>query len=110
MLAAIESAGYRFRGVHEVGGADTRDLLPAVAQNMGVAFVASSLVEVGNGGVARRLLDPAPSTPETVVAWHANPPRWPPAVLDTVRSAARMLASEDLAQTIVTGRSADDAR
>jgi DNA-binding transcriptional LysR family regulator len=94
MLAAIESAGYRFRGVHEVGGADVRDLLPAVAQNKGIAFAPSSLMEVSEGGagLAARLLDPAPWMPETVVAWHANPRRWPKTQLENIRVVARKLA------------------
>jgi len=95
ILESIESAGYRFRGVHEVGGADARDLLPAVAQNMGVAFAPSSLIEGGEGIGVVRPLDPAPSMPETVVAWHANPRRWPQTVLDTVRAVARKLAEND---------------
>jgi DNA-binding transcriptional LysR family regulator len=96
ILESIESAGYRFRGVYEVGGADARDLLPAVAQNMGVAFAPSSLVEVSEGivGVVRPL-DPAPAMPEAVVAWRANPRRWPQTVLDTVRAVARKLAEND---------------
>jgi DNA-binding transcriptional LysR family regulator len=95
MLAAIDNAGYRFRGVYEAAGADARDLLPAVAQSMGVAFAPSSLPNAGEdgAGVARRLLDPAPSMPETVVAWHANPQRWPNAVLDNIRVVARKLAN-----------------
>jgi DNA-binding transcriptional LysR family regulator len=95
MLAAIENAGYRFRGVYEAAGADARDLLPAVVQNMGVAFAPSSLMGVGEGGagVAVRLLDPAPSMPETVVAWRANPQRWPDPVLDNIRVVARKLAN-----------------
>jgi DNA-binding transcriptional LysR family regulator len=96
ILESIESAGYRFRGVYEVGGADARDLLPAVAQNMGVAFAPSSLVEVSEGivGVVRPL-DPAPAMPEAVVAWRANPRRWPQTVLDTVRAVARKLAENE---------------
>ena len=66
ILEAIESAGYRFRGVHEVGGADTCVLLPAIAQSMGIAFAPSSLAEssANGAGVARRL-DPAPLMPQT---------------------------------------------
>ena len=96
ILEAIESAGYRFRGVHEVGGADTRDLLPAIAQSMGIAFAPSSLAEssADGAGVARRL-DPAPSMPQTVVAWRTSPRRWPQTVLDTVRGVARELAEQD---------------
>jgi DNA-binding transcriptional LysR family regulator len=95
MLAAIDKAGYRFRGVYEAAGADTRDLLPPVAQNMGVAFAPSSFPEIGEAGVgvARRVLDPAPSMPETVVAWPASPQRWPNALLDTIRAVARKLAN-----------------
>ena len=96
ILEAIESAGYRFRGVHAAGGADARDLLPAVAQNMGIAFAPSWLIEVSEGGAGVvRPLDPAPSMPETVVAWHANPRRWPQTVFDTVRTVARRLAEND---------------
>jgi DNA-binding transcriptional LysR family regulator len=114
MLAAIESAGYRFRGVHEVGGADARDLLPAVAENVGVAFAPSSLIEASEGGagVARRLLDPAPPMPETAVAWQANPRRWPKTVLDNVRVVARKLAThEDIDRAkIDIGRSGRSGR
>jgi DNA-binding transcriptional LysR family regulator len=96
ILEAIEDAGYRFRGMHEVGGADARDLLPAVAQNVGVAFAPSSLAEVREDGAAVvRPLDPAPSMPETVVAWHASPRRWPQPMLDTVRAVARELAESN---------------
>jgi DNA-binding transcriptional LysR family regulator len=96
ILEAIESAGYRFRGVHEVGGADTRDLLPAVAQNMGIAFAPASFAAIDAGGVGvARPLDPAPSMPQTVVAWRTNPRRWPQTVLDTVRGVARELAEHD---------------
>jgi DNA-binding transcriptional LysR family regulator len=96
ILEAIESAGYRFRGVHEAGGADARDLLPAVAQNMGVAFAPSWLIEVSEDGAGvTRPLDPAPAMPETVVAWRANPRHWPQTVFDTVRTVARKLAEND---------------
>lgn len=98
IAAAIEDAGYRFRDVHEVGGAEARDLLPAVAQKDGVAFAPLSLGEdfgKGSGGVfVCRPLDPAPTMPDTVVGWHVNPPRWPHAILATVRQIARELVQE----------------
>jgi DNA-binding transcriptional LysR family regulator len=113
ILESIEGAGYRFRGVHEVGGADVRDLLPAVAQNIGVAFAPSALVEMseGNVGVVRPL-NPAPAMPETVVAWHPNPRRWPQTVLDGVRAVARKLAENDGIDqaTIDIGRSGRTGR
>jgi DNA-binding transcriptional LysR family regulator len=107
VLAAIDAAGYRFRGVYEAAGADARDLVPAAAQNMGVAFAPSSVMSVDErgAGVARRLLDPAPSMPETVVAWHAKPQRWPTAVLDNIRAVGRKLANSDIdAASIDIGR------
>jgi DNA-binding transcriptional LysR family regulator len=113
ILEAIESAGYRFRGVHKVGGADTRDLLPAVAQNMGIAFAPASLAELAADGVGvARPLDPAPSMPQTVVAWRTNPRRWPQTVLDTVRGVARELAEHDGIDqaTIDIGRSGQGGR
>jgi DNA-binding transcriptional LysR family regulator len=112
ILEAIESAGYHFRGVYEVGGADARDLLPAVAQNLGVAFAPSLIELTEDGAGVVRPLDPAPSMPETVVAWHANPRRWPQPVLDTVRAVARKLAESDgIAEaTIDIGRSGRSGR
>ena len=96
ILEAIESAGYRFRGVHEVGGSDTRDLLPAVAQNVGIAFAPASRAGMDSDGVVMaRPLDPAPSMPQTVVAWRRNPRRWSQTVLDTARGVARELAAHD---------------
>jgi DNA-binding transcriptional LysR family regulator len=96
MLAEIERAGYRFRHVHEVAGAETRDLLAAVAQNIGVAFAPSTITELSEGsvGVARRL-DPAPAMPSTVVAWYRSARGWPASVLDTVRVVARQLATAE---------------
>jgi DNA-binding transcriptional LysR family regulator len=97
MLAEIERAGYRFRRVHEVGGAELRDLLPAVVQNLGVAFAPAWITGMSEGGVAvTRPLEPAPAMPPTVVAWHARVLRWPPSVLETVRLVARRLASAEV--------------
>ena len=96
ILEAIESAGYRFRGVHEVGGADTRDLLrpsrrtwvlrshrhrsPSWLRTVSAWRVHSTL--------RRRI-------PQMVVAWRTNPRRWPQKVLETVRGVARELATHD---------------
>jgi DNA-binding transcriptional LysR family regulator len=73
IVAATSGAGYRFRDVYEVGGSDARDLLPAVAQGFGVAFGPSSFADAATGtSVVGRALDPEPSMPDTVVAWHAH--------------------------------------
>jgi DNA-binding transcriptional LysR family regulator len=99
--AAIDALGYRFRSQLEVGGAEPRDLLPAVAQNLGVAFAPASLTQSPgtSGAVTGRALDPAPAMPDTVVAWCAQAPRQPKPVLATVSEVAREMRAAERRET-----------
>jgi DNA-binding transcriptional LysR family regulator len=69
----ITEAGYRFRGVHEVGGPDPRDMVLGVAEEAGVALV-PFVYEDGwaHGIVARRPLEVPVSMPPTVLGWHVE--------------------------------------
>jgi DNA-binding transcriptional LysR family regulator len=76
LLELIDAAGYRFRRVHEARGVTPRDIVLAVAGGHGVGLgpVRPAEAEPIRASIVRRDLDPPISTPETVVAWHANPP------------------------------------
>ena len=90
LLALIETAGYRFRAVHEAGGANRRDVILAVAGGRGVAVGPFS--EVARGAekiVTRRRLDPSLTMPDVMVAWRVNPPRRLRSILPGVRELAR---------------------
>jgi DNA-binding transcriptional LysR family regulator len=93
VLALFDDRGYRFSTIHETAGANTRDLMLAVASGSGVALVPASITELSEtGGIAvRRPLDPPLLMPDTVVAWPVDPPRLPPAMIETVRELAREL-------------------
>ncbi len=77
IFGQLESAGFRFRDVSEVGLLDARDMLLAVAAGSGVTVGPFSLKDVGQVGdvVIRRRLEPPLTMPETVVAVPAAPPR-----------------------------------
>ena len=93
VLALFDDRGYRFSTIHETAGSNTRDLMLAVASGSGVALVPASITELSEtGGIAvRRPLDPPLAMPDTVVAWPVDPPRLPPAMIETVRDLAREL-------------------
>jgi DNA-binding transcriptional LysR family regulator len=97
VLALTYSAGYRFAGVRETGGATPRDVTLAVAGGFGVALEPVSFTEVAQAGtlVSRRALDPPVSMPDTVLAWRANPPRHLRPVIETVRAVARELRQKN---------------
>jgi DNA-binding transcriptional LysR family regulator len=93
LLAALESARYRFRDLREVGGGQLRDQLVAVAAGQGVAFLPVSIKEIDETGalVIRRPLERPLSLPNTIVAWHARlPPQLRP-LIATVREIAGQL-------------------
>lgn len=72
LMARLTSARYRFREVCETSGADIRDVLFAVAEGHGVGLGPAPTAEIlGELGkvVTRHALDPAPSMPDTLVAW-----------------------------------------
>ncbi len=76
LLARIEEAGYRFKGVREASGMNPRDVMLSVAEGLGVALGPLSLQEVSDVGsiVLRRPLEPPLAMPDMVVAWRAEPP------------------------------------
>ena len=87
----VARAGYRFAGWRELGGADARDLTLAVAEGDGIALAPPSILqaagEYGTPATSHRL-EPAPTMPDTVLAW----PRVPPADLPQAHAIARDLA------------------
>ena len=93
VLELFDDRGYRFGTIRETDGSNPRDLMLAVASGSGVALVPASITERSEtGGIAvRRPIDPPLAMPDTVVAWPVNPPRLPPALVDTVRNLARDL-------------------
>jgi DNA-binding transcriptional LysR family regulator len=93
LFVDLDRAGYRFAGVHEVGGHHTRDLIVAVAAGAGVAVAPSSLKDVTPAGamLVRRDLVPQPISPPVVIAWAASAPRRLAASLSAVREAVRKL-------------------
>lgn len=93
LLAALESARYRFRDLREVGGTHLRDQLLAVAAGQGVAFLPASLTEIDETGglVIRRPLERPLSMPNTIIAWHATLPRQLRPLIATVRELAAQL-------------------
>jgi len=97
MLAVLDEAGYRFRGLRDAGGSNERDLMLGVADGLGVAIVPFSLTDVSEAGaiVIRRALEPALTMPDTVVAWRKDLPRHLEAGLATVRAVARELRERE---------------
>jgi DNA-binding transcriptional LysR family regulator len=93
VLALFDDRGYRFSTIRETEGSTPRDLVLAVASGTGVALVPPSITELSEPGgiVVRRPIDPPLAMPDTVVAWPVNPPRLPPALVDSVRDLARGL-------------------
>ena len=92
LMSRIQDAGYRFRGVREVGGPSRRDLMVAAALGLGVAIGPFSTREVEEEPmVIRRALDPPLLMPDTVLAWRATPPRQLRPVLAAARDVARGL-------------------
>jgi len=75
LMAALDTAGFRFRAVREVGGGHPRDILLAVAEHRGVAIAAASTLEVVGGTgtiVARAEIAPRLPGPDTLIAWRAD--------------------------------------
>jgi DNA-binding transcriptional LysR family regulator len=93
LLSRLQDAGYRFRGVREVGGPNCRDLVVAAALGVGVAIAPCSAreVEETEAVVIRRPLDPPLLMPDTVLAWRAPTPRQLGATLAAARDVARGL-------------------
>jgi DNA-binding transcriptional LysR family regulator len=100
LLEALDGARYRFRDRREVGGADLRDQLLAVAAGQGVAFFPESLKEIDETGalVIRRPLERPLSMPNTIVAWHAKlPPQLRPLIATVREIASRLFGAESVA-------------
>jgi DNA-binding transcriptional LysR family regulator len=94
VMQRLVGAGYEFREVRETGGSDVRDVLFAVAEGRGVALlpakVGGAVGELGDV-VTRRELDPAPSMPDTLLAWSATPRPELGGVIDLARGLAQEL-------------------
>lgn len=90
MLLMLERAGYRFRKLYATS-TDPRDVMLAVADGIGVAFVPESLEGLNENGVVTRALDRVLPSPDTIVAWRANAPRRLQTRLAAVREIAREL-------------------
>jgi DNA-binding transcriptional LysR family regulator len=97
LMSRIAQAGYRFAEVRERGGHDARDLLFAVAEGRGITIGPLSLrTAAGDVGalVTARPLDPAPTMPDTHLAWRADPPAGLRDTLALVRALAAVLRGE----------------
>jgi DNA-binding transcriptional LysR family regulator len=95
----MEQAGYHFSGLHEAG-TDTRDWILEVATGRGLALLPNSARETADTGstVVRRLLNPALTMPDTVVAWCTHPSarlRAPPKQIRELARALRATTSPD---------------
>ena len=95
LLEQIAEAGYRLGEPTEANGLSTRDLLLAIAEGRGVAFLPFSLLETHEARalVVRRSLEPPLTWPDTVVAIRADPPEQLRTVLEEIREIARELAA-----------------
>jgi DNA-binding transcriptional LysR family regulator len=91
LLATFGAGGYRFRGVQPSGGLEVQDMVAAVAQGLGVSLGSQPMVDAGGVGtlIAARPIDPPMRLPETVVAWHSDPPRTLQRVTSTLREIVR---------------------
>jgi DNA-binding transcriptional LysR family regulator len=98
LLARIEEAGYRFKGIREATGMNPRDIMFSVAEGFGVALGPVSLQEVSDMGsiVLRRPLEPPLSMPDVVVAWRVKPPERLKEKLALVREVASDLRAADV--------------
>ena len=85
-------AGYRFRGLYQIG-TDTRDRILAVAEGQGVTLLPGSTGVIADAGsiVVRRPVDPPLYMPDTVVAWRTRPPVQQRELTKDVRELARTL-------------------
>lgn len=93
LLLALESAGYRFAGIHEISGIQPRDHVFAVASGLGIALLAAYLVEettIGSLAVSRPL-DPPLSMPKMVAAWRRGQPRRLAPVISRLRELSAKL-------------------
>jgi DNA-binding transcriptional LysR family regulator len=90
MVTLIERAGYSVANVREAGGMDARDLLIAVASDLGIGMAAHSVKEVSEAGslVVRRALDPPVAMPETMLVWRKSAPRRLQVLLPEIRELA----------------------
>ena len=108
-LSSIEQTGYSFRLTHEVTGTDWRDVLLAVAQNIGVAFAPDTYPELAEDGfVVHHALDPAPAMPPTVIGWPANHRPWLKRVVHAAVDVARELRASSEAGPPSEDVGADD--
>jgi DNA-binding transcriptional LysR family regulator len=96
IVQRIEEAGYEFRDVHEVGGADPRDMVLGVAEEAGVALVPLVYEDVwARGIVARRPLEVPVSMPPTVLGWHVEARERLRPFIENARAVARELREGD---------------
>jgi DNA-binding transcriptional LysR family regulator len=91
LLEQIENAGYRFRAVKEAAGSTPRDLVLAVAGGLGIGFAPQSVEQMNPSEtlVVRRLLAPAVSAPDAVLAWQKRPSRQLQAIIGGIRELTR---------------------
>jgi DNA-binding transcriptional LysR family regulator len=93
IVTLADRAGYRFGAVHNVGGAETRDLIPAVAQNLGIALAPWAPSEMSAHGIVERPLDPALRMPQTVVGWQADRGETESLVVEALQELSRRFAA-----------------
>jgi DNA-binding transcriptional LysR family regulator len=91
LLATFRAGGYSFRSVQPSGGVEVQDMVAAVAQGLGVSLGSQAMADASGVGTlfAVRPIDPPMRLPETVVAWHADPPRTLQRITRTLREIVR---------------------
>jgi hypothetical protein len=93
LTASLAAAGHRAAGLHELGDADPRDVLLAVAEGRGIAVAGqSALQHVGHLAtlLTERLLEPPVHLPQTMLAWAAASSA-PEGAIAAARAVAREL-------------------
>jgi DNA-binding transcriptional LysR family regulator len=93
VLAVANERGYQFSTVREASGDHPRDLMLAVASELGIALAPASLHLISGADqiVIRRPLEPPGKMPDVIVAWHAQRPRELWTALVAVGNTARQL-------------------
>jgi DNA-binding transcriptional LysR family regulator len=90
----VAGAGLRFRAVRAYGEEDPRDVLLAVAEGRGITLAPLSMLEIDgevSGVLERVALAPMLRMPDTLLAWHNEPPAAVARMIDAARAAAREL-------------------
>jgi DNA-binding transcriptional LysR family regulator len=95
LRSLYDAAGYHFKGLLEANSLNRRDILLAVADGHGVALLPARFAETSEATeiVVSRQLEPAPSMPDTMLAWRKGAPGQLAKAIAVARTLARELHS-----------------